>query len=440
MITIRDFFKALRVSWIRRYVNGLDDHWTDIVDLKLTIDKKDRPKILELGTEHPRLANLAKAKLPCISSFITAYIHLNECFYGNKHDPDNRWVNGPIFYNPAMCTQKKVRKGKNSKEDRKVILKGGDFGLKNLYGHNMTIKSLHKNSNFKTLDELNTDHECQMNPLHYKGLKKVITDFIDMEGPKTVVFEREMTIPKTSTMTELFAKTNKGSKIFRSVIKSNSKIKIDYMVEKWQTRFDTKKICQSEAQNCYRGFQTKAFPRNMLDFKARLILGKSQFGKSLSKWDQEVSPFCIYCTKKGTPSDATMFHVLYECPHVNSIHSFIARNLTLQKNLTPVNVLLTNIRCEHNIPNPKRKKLEPSNIETKCSTTVNLDIGTALDFVWLTEVSIIKSTTDNDEPLMPKDIFKKVVDEINIFIGNKPKCNISFQLRKLLENVPKNPT
>ena len=122
----------------------------------------------------------------------------------------------------------------------------------------MTIKSLHTHNRFVNLDELNTRHGCQMNPLYYNSLKKVITDIVNLaDGPKANVFERHMTVPKVSTMTELFAKTNKGSKIFRNVIRLNSKAKINYMVKKWQFRFNTDKICEVEVQNCYRGFQTK---------------------------------------------------------------------------------------------------------------------------------------------------------------------------------------
>ena len=29
MIKIREFFLAIKLSWIHRYINGLDDHWAD---------------------------------------------------------------------------------------------------------------------------------------------------------------------------------------------------------------------------------------------------------------------------------------------------------------------------------------------------------------------------------------------------------------------------
>ena len=42
MIKIKDFFLALKVSWVQRYVNSLKDHWMDIVDTKLDLHKEDR--------------------------------------------------------------------------------------------------------------------------------------------------------------------------------------------------------------------------------------------------------------------------------------------------------------------------------------------------------------------------------------------------------------
>ena len=41
MLKIKDFFLALKVSWVHRYINGLEDHWTDLINIKLDIKKED---------------------------------------------------------------------------------------------------------------------------------------------------------------------------------------------------------------------------------------------------------------------------------------------------------------------------------------------------------------------------------------------------------------
>ena len=41
MINIWDFFLAIKISWIHRYINKLDDHWADLIDMKLGINKEN---------------------------------------------------------------------------------------------------------------------------------------------------------------------------------------------------------------------------------------------------------------------------------------------------------------------------------------------------------------------------------------------------------------
>ena len=69
MIKIKDFFLALKVSWVQRYVNGLKDHWTDLVDMKLDLNKEERIMITNLGSGHPKLNKLINLELLDISLF-----------------------------------------------------------------------------------------------------------------------------------------------------------------------------------------------------------------------------------------------------------------------------------------------------------------------------------------------------------------------------------
>ena len=69
MINIKEFFLAIKISWIHRYINGLDDHWADLIDLKLDIKREHHSEISKIGSEHPKINKLIKAELPGISQF-----------------------------------------------------------------------------------------------------------------------------------------------------------------------------------------------------------------------------------------------------------------------------------------------------------------------------------------------------------------------------------
>ena len=55
MISIADFFKSLRLSWIRRYAIGNDqplkDHWCDILDMILDVTPQERMSVINRGSE-----------------------------------------------------------------------------------------------------------------------------------------------------------------------------------------------------------------------------------------------------------------------------------------------------------------------------------------------------------------------------------------------------
>ena len=69
MIKIKEFFLTLEVNWVHKHVNGLDDNWADLIDLKLDIKKEQQVEISKLGSEHPKINKLIKLELPGISLF-----------------------------------------------------------------------------------------------------------------------------------------------------------------------------------------------------------------------------------------------------------------------------------------------------------------------------------------------------------------------------------
>ena len=102
VIKIKDFFNSIKTSWIRRYIAGLDDHWADMLDERLNCNIETRDNLLKLGAEHPKITKIIDLKLPGISSFIASYQRTNRAFHGCKEAGDNRWLNGPVFYNSTI--------------------------------------------------------------------------------------------------------------------------------------------------------------------------------------------------------------------------------------------------------------------------------------------------------------------------------------------------
>ena len=146
MIKIKDFFNSIKTSWIRRYVNGLDDHWADMLDENLNCDINSRDYLLKMGAEHPKIKKIIDVQLPSLSSFIASYQRTNRAFYGCKEAGDNRWLNGSIFYNQTILrrTGPNIKKTRSSKE----MLKPAQFGLKDEYSSKIPIKELYNNGNF----------------------------------------------------------------------------------------------------------------------------------------------------------------------------------------------------------------------------------------------------------------------------------------------------
>ena len=107
----------------------------------------------------------------------------------------------------------------------------------------------------------------------------------------------------------------------------------------------TNQICESEIQSGYRNMQTKYFPKQLLDFKSRLLLGKTQFGKTLTKWSpQNVSQGFKVCLRQGHFNYDDLSNRIFTCPLSKNIINHIQATLTKQKLVSLVHILLTNIR------------------------------------------------------------------------------------------------
>ena len=226
MINVKDFFCALRNNWIRRYIQGLDDHWADLLDINLQCDQASRSNLLKMGAENPKLNTIIDKELPSLSNFLKAYKELNKIFTGNKEIEDNRWLNSSIFYNPTITK----RKGPTKKNQILMeYLKPCHFGLKEEFSWRIDLISVYQNGSLISLTDFNTRYVSKMNSLEYLSLKRILNDNLGkMDGSKIDTRGKLMESHWKTNLVDLFQKTNKGSKAFRKVLNSHSKIKVDH--------------------------------------------------------------------------------------------------------------------------------------------------------------------------------------------------------------------
>ena len=91
-IDARSFFLCLKVSWVKRY--ALDDHWADLIDQELGVDKTNRSQILNWGTE--AFNDLVNSRLPCIHSFFNAWLLFKTSFYQISPTTHNNLLHRPM--------------------------------------------------------------------------------------------------------------------------------------------------------------------------------------------------------------------------------------------------------------------------------------------------------------------------------------------------------
>ena len=170
MVNIQDFFHALKNNWIRRYIQGLDDHWAEMLDELLNCDINSRDKLLKMGAEHPRVNKIISSELTSLSGFLKSFKILNKVYNGDKEAKDNRWISSSIFYNPII----QRRKGPSKKCSSPMqMLIPNHFGLKEENSWRMDVKSIFSNSNFISQEDFNLKCGTIINTLNYMSLKKL---------------------------------------------------------------------------------------------------------------------------------------------------------------------------------------------------------------------------------------------------------------------------
>ena len=266
--------------------------------------------------------------------FFQAFSNINYAFHSHKDRKDNRWKHGPLFYNPSLTREvwqgkkpqklkpplapkgnkkvplvpkgnKKVPLAPKGKKTKKIPLapKGKKpkkpfksnqvslvpkyFGLPHAICSEIKIDQMFENNKIIPQDLFVTKFKQEINFLDYDRLcKSIKLNIITVDGPINMNKEEEPPHFK-SYFHEYFGTTTKGSQLFRRILKYDNPDTPIYNIEVWRKKLNTDEICQGEVRNAYKLLQNKYLPRQLLDFKARIVMGKTQFNYTLSKWTKE---------------------------------------------------------------------------------------------------------------------------------------------------------
>ena len=233
---------------------------------------------------------------------------------------------------------------------------------------------------------------------------------------------------------ELFGKNTKGSQTFRKILKYDALNNPTYDTKSWCKKLKTSEICRGE-RNANKAIQNKYLPRQLLDFKAPIILGKTQFNHSLAQWTAEnISPYCVWCMEKGDHVYANLLHTLYTCPLSQSILQYIRKKLTSLKEITPVSVILTNNRCTKQVDNKGSMHKNRNKTHTVCSIyDETFDKSTTLDFIFSLTLKYIIECQQTNIVATPKDALFTILSEMRYFIKARPSHLISAYLMKNIQ-------
>ena len=306
------------------------------------------------------------------------------------------------------------------------------FGLPHAICSEIKIDQMFENNKIIPKDLFVTKFKQEINFLDYDRLcKSIKLNITTVDGPINMNKEEEPPHFK-SYFHEHFGTTTKGSQLFRRILQYDKPDTPIYNIEVWRKKLNTDEICQGEVRNAYKLLQNKYLPRQLLDFKARIVMGKTQFNYTLSKWTKEnISPYCQTCITRGINAHADMLHTLYACPRALSIHEYIRKNLTDLQEISPVSVILTTNRCTQQVTNKGKPHKNVNKAHTVCSVYEGTFVkNTALDYIFSLSLMYIMDCHKAHLIATPKDALITVLAELRAYVKTRPNQLISAYLKR----------
>ena len=198
----------------------------------------------------------------------------------------------------------------------------------------LTLHQLVDDNRFLDKTKLEEVLGLKMNFLDYVNLKQIINkNIILSNGNIKDLSNIEMPEYFCKKLYELFDPKHKGSQRFRKVFKYDNYLPPNFESEKWEKILKVK-FCKGKEKEILKSIQNTYLPRYILDFKARLILGKTQSNSQLVHWaNKYTSQACFMCQSRGDFELATLAHTLFECPRSQNTIDHICSAFSLPKNV-----------------------------------------------------------------------------------------------------------
>ena len=287
-----------------------------------------------------------------------------------------------------------------------------NFGLSDQKFSTLTLKSLFEDNNFLPKTKLETKLDIKINFLDYVNLKQIINKSLLLkDGQNRDLNEIEKPDYFCKRLYELFDPKYKGSQRFRKIFKYNDYTLPSFDSEKWEKILKVK-FCDGKGKETLKSIQNPHIPRYILDFKARLILGKTQSNSQLAFWTPEyTSQACFMCQNRGDFAIATLLHTLYECPTSKLTIEYICEKFNFPKNTKAYEIILTTAKCTSNMgKNPRN-----GSVHNACGTLEKYnDNFTSKDFIWATVCKYFFYCHTNKKTVLPQTVLNFILIECNV--------------------------
>ena len=335
-IRVDEFIHGLNISWIHRFTTkNYDDHWCDLLDLKLGICYgKPRSQFLSWGTE--KWSHLIKEGIPFLSKFLKSFKLFCTNFVSGNSKTDNRWLYQPLFFNPNLST------------GGKPYLVPSDYSIttNSISNTAKVIDIFDTDGNIKTpdimtLSGLGFGSGNFMASLQFRmDIRKVISPskkYDQKPIPKTINYTGNKPIFMADTVEEYFDFIQKGSNKFREIIARSRNVRIDE-TERLQNKLDVRKVPHKIVKQTLQNMHSRIIPNDAKDYKIRAILGKTQFNTQLKHWT-DVDEACYRC---GQPEDFK--HGVYKCNKAINLYKHVFSKIKLGAIVNIKNMILSHER------------------------------------------------------------------------------------------------
>ena len=368
LFNIEQFVKAIKTSWIRRYLQGLDDHWTDILDEKLNLTKETRLEINRIGDM--KIDSIAEGMdNPVLKEVLKAYAETLRNFPTNPETNDNSWLNQPFFQNSRI-------KAKIPQRSRSKIktLDPTDFGIENT-NLNLRLSELYSGGRPKNKEELqetcraslhSEDFSLSENSFlriknclnyilgqkeKYDGVKRCYSGVLPIMTPNPPKYS-------SASLGALLHKLTQGSSRVRAILSRGDASPIDdNRVKSWRRTWENPQISRDDVEKTLIFINHPDFIARANDILTRLYLRKSLFGLQLHKiypnpalrpeWAENVEcKRCLDARKLYGTQDVisvnSPVHFLVTCPLVENLRENVLSmfDVTLPRRTNPQDILI----------------------------------------------------------------------------------------------------